>query len=129
MASSDYVAEANGPYLTGPMVIRVYPDGRPVPDDEKHPLPRDEDMDELRYARLPSVKEIEDKSGNIFYNRKDTSMESATIKARRSSFDIIPADRDQPMQEARRFRGGKPLLYERTMLRSSLMNKRGIRYH
>ncbi|XP_014483961.1 PREDICTED: rhythmically expressed gene 5 protein [Dinoponera quadriceps] len=69
MANSDYVPSSeqhSGPYLVGPMVIRVYPDGRPVPEDQKRPLPRDEDADELRYSRLPSVEEIE---ATTFYGK------------------------------------------------------------
>ena len=61
--SHDYVqpSEHSGPYLLGPMVIRVYPDGRPVPADAQRPLPRDEDIEDIRYnARLPSIKELEE---------------------------------------------------------------------
>ncbi|XP_031826402.1 rhythmically expressed gene 5 isoform X2 [Nomia melanderi] len=60
--SRDYVrppAEHTGPYLVGPMVIRVYPDGRPVPEDSTRPLPRDEDIEEYRHPRVPSVEELE----------------------------------------------------------------------
>jgi hypothetical protein len=124
VASSDYIAEPNEPYLTGPMMIRVYPDGRPVPDDKKHSLPRDEDIDELRYSRLPSVKEIEEKSGSTFYGKG--MIEPATIKARPSSFGIAMEDRNRPL-EARRLRGN-PLFYEKAMLRKA-MNERGIRYY
>ena len=44
----------------GPMVIRVYPDGRPVAADAQRPLPKDEDIEDIRYdTRLPSIKDIE----------------------------------------------------------------------
>lgn len=122
MVNNDYVAEPNGPYLTGPMVIRVYPDGRPVPEDKKHPLPRDEDVDELRYSRLPSVKEIENKSGSTFYGKG--TVEPVTIEARQPSFNIV-VGRDRP--EARRLRGS-PLPYERAILRGAI-NERAIRYY
>jgi len=125
VASSDYIAEPNEPYLTGPMVIRVYPDGRPVPDDKKHPLPRDEDVDELKYSRLPSVKEIEEKSGSTFYGKG--IIEPATIKMRRSSFGVAIEGRNRPL-EARRLRGGSPLFYEKAILHKA-MNERGIRYY
>lgn len=62
IASHDYARPADhpGPYLSGPMVIRVYPDGRPVPSDAQPPLPKDEDIEDIRYtARLPSLKELE----------------------------------------------------------------------
>ncbi|XP_076169789.1 rhythmically expressed gene 5 isoform X2 [Ptiloglossa arizonensis] len=60
--SHDYIrpsAEHSGPYLVGPMVIRVYPDGRPVPEDSTRPLPHDEDIEEYRHFRVPSIKELE----------------------------------------------------------------------
>ncbi|CAH1118532.1 unnamed protein product [Phaedon cochleariae] len=36
--------------LTGPMVVRVYPDGRPVKDDA--PLPQDEDLRQYQMSKL-----------------------------------------------------------------------------
>ncbi|XP_015113407.1 rhythmically expressed gene 5 protein [Diachasma alloeum] len=59
--SNDYArpSDSAGPYLVGPMVIRVFPDGRPVPEDQNLPLPRDEDLEEFKYPRVPSVPEIE----------------------------------------------------------------------
>uniref|UniRef100_A0A0C9RR87 Reg-5_1 protein n=1 Tax=Fopius arisanus TaxID=64838 RepID=A0A0C9RR87_9HYME len=50
--------DSGGPYLVGPMVIRVFPDGRPVPEDEHRPLPRDEDLDEFKNS-VPSLAENE----------------------------------------------------------------------
>ncbi|EZA58503.1 Rhythmically expressed gene 5 protein [Ooceraea biroi] len=122
VVSSDYIAEPNEPYLTGPMVIRVYPDGRPVPEDKKRPLPRDEDVDELRYSRLPSVKEIEDKSGSTLYGKG--TIESAT---RRPSFNVA-VDRDRPLKARRLYGLGNPLFYDRAILRSA-MNNRRVRYY
>ncbi|XP_012252030.1 rhythmically expressed gene 5 protein [Athalia rosae] len=68
---SDYVRPAGhtGPYLMGPMVIRVLPDGRPVPGDSKLPLPRDEDVDDLKYSKLPSIAEIESNSRSFFLGK------------------------------------------------------------
>ncbi|XP_011500616.1 PREDICTED: rhythmically expressed gene 5 protein [Ceratosolen solmsi marchali] len=61
-ASHDYVhpSEHSGPYLMGPMVIRVYPDGRPVPSDAQRPLPKDEDIEDIRHdVRIPLIGELE----------------------------------------------------------------------
>ncbi|XP_034952298.1 rhythmically expressed gene 5 protein [Chelonus insularis] len=46
-------------YVVGPLVVRVFPDGRPVPGDDQRPLPRDEDLDDLKYSRVPSVSELQ----------------------------------------------------------------------
>uniref|UniRef100_A0A336LPN7 CSON010194 protein n=1 Tax=Culicoides sonorensis TaxID=179676 RepID=A0A336LPN7_CULSO len=47
-------------YLTGPMVIRVHPDGTPVVEDKFKPLPKDDDRDEMTLGRdrLPSMEEL-----------------------------------------------------------------------
>ncbi|XP_030379150.1 rhythmically expressed gene 5 protein [Scaptodrosophila lebanonensis] len=37
-------------YLTGPLVIRVHPDGVPVEEDKYRPLPRDDDLDLFRLS-------------------------------------------------------------------------------
>lgn len=34
-------------YLTGPMVVRVRPDGRPVEEDQRRPLPQDDDREAM----------------------------------------------------------------------------------
>ncbi|XP_076649133.1 rhythmically expressed gene 5 [Halictus rubicundus] len=62
-------AEHTGPYLVGPMVIRVYPDGRPVPEDSTRPLPRDEDIEEYRPSRVPSIEDLE-ADRNSFYGKR-----------------------------------------------------------
>ncbi|XP_029176718.1 rhythmically expressed gene 5 protein [Nylanderia fulva] len=122
-ASGDYVlpSESNRPYLAGPMVIRVYPDGRPVPEDQKRPLPRDEDIDELRYSRLPSIEEIEAKSGSKFYGK---GANEPTPAKRRMSF---VTDKDYRRSEQLRLHGN-PLAYERMVLRRAI-NERGVRYY
>lgn len=115
-ASGDYLpSEPSGPYLAGPMVIRVYPDGRPVPEDQKHPLPKDEDADEFRYSRLPSIEEIEAKSGSMFYGK-------GTNEKRRMSFD-----KSYRRPEVVRLRG-HPFPYERPVFRGAL-NERRMRYY
>jgi hypothetical protein len=47
-------------YLTGPMVVRVRPDGTPVDEDRKQPLPRDDDRDEMQIGnqKLPTMEQI-----------------------------------------------------------------------
>ncbi|EGI63516.1 PREDICTED: rhythmically expressed gene 5 protein [Acromyrmex echinatior] len=123
VASGDYIqsSESSRPYLSGPMVIRVYPDGRPVPEDQKRPLPKDEDVDELRYSRLPSIEEIEAKSGSKFYGKR--TIEPSMLK-RRMSF--IADDKNYRRSQALRLR--HPLSYERTMFRDAL-NERGVHYY
>jgi len=39
-------------YLSGPMVIRVRPDGTPVEEDRFKPLPRDDDRDAMRIGKM-----------------------------------------------------------------------------
>ncbi|KAL0122209.1 hypothetical protein PUN28_007154 [Cardiocondyla obscurior] len=122
-ASGDYVSsEPTGPYLAGPMVIRVYPDGRPVPEDQKRPLPKDEDADEFRYSRLPSIEEIEAKSGSTFYGK---STSDPSMVKRRMSF--ASDDKAYRRPEALGLRG-HPLPYQRTVFRGAL-NERRMRYY
>lgn len=47
-------------YLSGPMVIRVRPDGTPVEEDKQAPLPRDDDRDAMQLGReqLPTLDQI-----------------------------------------------------------------------
>lgn len=47
-------------YLSGPMVVRVHPDGSPVVEDSLKPLPKDDDRDEMIIGRerLPSMEEL-----------------------------------------------------------------------
>lgn len=121
-ASGDYVpSESNGPYLAGPMVIRVYPDGRPVPEDQKRPLPRDEDADEMRYSRLPSIEDIEAKSGSTFYGKG--AKEPVTANRRLSNFEDYRQLRLST--EAARFPRNS-LSYER--LRVTPLYRRRMRY-
>lgn len=79
---SDYVRPAGhtGPYLVGPMVIRVLPDGRPVPGDSKRPLPRDEDVDDLKYSKLPTIREIESNSRSFFFGKSSNSGSKSAAK-------------------------------------------------
>lgn len=47
-------------YLSGPMVIRVRPDGTPVEEDRFKPLPRDDDRDAMRLGkvRMPTFRQL-----------------------------------------------------------------------
>ncbi|EFN87255.1 Rhythmically expressed gene 5 protein [Harpegnathos saltator] len=99
---------ADESYLTTGADSPVYPDGRPVPEDQARPLPRDDDVDELRFSRLPSVEEIEANSGGSFYGK--------------GGKEVLAGEERPRQQLAVRFRGG-PLPYER---RASL---RGAGYY
>ncbi|XP_015174824.1 PREDICTED: rhythmically expressed gene 5 protein isoform X2 [Polistes dominula] len=69
VSTNDYIHV--GPYLIGPMVTRVFPDGRPVPDNYKRFRPRDDDIDELKYTVvLPSISDIETKFDKTAYRNK-----------------------------------------------------------
>lgn len=122
-SSGDYVpSESNGPYLAGPMVIRVYPDGRPVPEDQKRPLPRDEDADEMRYSRLPSIEDIEAKSGSTFYGK---GAKEPVVTANRRLSNLEDYRQLKLSSETSRF-PRNPLSYER--LRVTPLYRRRVRY-
>lgn len=56
-----YIDRNNEPhYLTGPMTVRVHPDGSPVMEDRYKPLPKDDDRDDMTMGRekLPTMEEI-----------------------------------------------------------------------
>ncbi|XP_027838880.2 LOW QUALITY PROTEIN: rhythmically expressed gene 5 protein [Aphis gossypii] len=55
------IATPPGGYIIGPMVVRVMPDGRPVPGDSQRPLPKDEDAEEfiaMRSKPMPSMNDM-----------------------------------------------------------------------
>jgi len=55
------IATPPGNYVIGPMVVRVMPDGRPVPGDSQQPLPKDEDAEEfiaMRSRPMPSMVDM-----------------------------------------------------------------------
>lgn len=55
------IAPPPGGYIIGPMVVRVMPDGRPVPGDSLRPLPKDEDAEEfiaMRSKPMPSMTDM-----------------------------------------------------------------------
>lgn len=61
-AASNNVEEVAGApnYPMGPMVVRVMPDGSPVPGDNQQ-VPRDEDIEEhlaMRANPVPSISDI-----------------------------------------------------------------------
>ncbi len=47
-------------FLSGPMIIRVRPDGTPVEEDQHKPLPRDDDREAMTIGknRLPTAQQI-----------------------------------------------------------------------
>ena len=63
----------------GPVVFRVMPDGRPVPGDSQGPLPKDEDVEELRYPHIPSIEEIETKTKSRFSPKPEQHSTNALV--------------------------------------------------
>lgn len=106
------------------MVIRVYPDGRPVVDEQKRPLPKDEDVDEFRYSRLPSVEEIEANSRGAFYGKVGRK----ELAVKRPSFVTDKFRRQDAPAAPLRFRDGS-LPYERRTLLRGTVNEHGARYY
>lgn len=52
-------------HASGPMVVRVMPDGSPVPGDAERLMPRDEDAEEFRLMRghpMPSLEELQQRA-------------------------------------------------------------------
>lgn len=47
-------------FLSGPMVFRVRPDGTPVEEDKKNPLPRDDDREAMTIGKdkIPTAQQI-----------------------------------------------------------------------
>lgn len=68
-------------YLTGPMVVRVMPDGSPVAEDRQRSLPKDDDRDEMTIgrAKLPTIDQIA-RSFSTTQNRIDDRTESAATQ-------------------------------------------------
>lgn len=52
-------------YLSGPMIIRVRPDGTPVEEDRQRQLPRDDDREAMTIgrAKLPTIQQITSEFG------------------------------------------------------------------
>lgn len=53
-------AAINTNFLSGPMVFRVRPDGSPVEEDQRKPLPRDDDREAMTIGKekIPTVQQI-----------------------------------------------------------------------
>ncbi|XP_053971803.1 rhythmically expressed gene 5 protein isoform X1 [Hylaeus volcanicus] len=124
-SSADYARPSAGPYLVGPMVIRVYPDGRPVPEDSTRPLPRDEDIDEYRHSRLPSIDELEAASSTMYDNRSkpNTFPEPNNQPGSRSR------SRSQPRPQRQRLNQRSVHLPFETRLLQEVVATRNIRYY
>ncbi|KOX81380.1 Rhythmically expressed 5 protein [Melipona quadrifasciata] len=117
MATNNYIrpsSEHTGPHLVGPMVIRVYPDGRPVSEDSTRSLPRDEDAEEFRHFRIPSVEEIEVDSE--FYEKRLKGNSFAETNSHRRS-----------QEESAHFRNNYPPFKRR--LPEEMNAKHKIQYH
>lgn len=54
------VASPTTNYLSGPMIVRVRPDGTPVAEDRRRPLPRDDDRDAMTLGkvRMPTLHQL-----------------------------------------------------------------------
>ncbi|EDW01613.1 rhythmically expressed gene 5 protein [Drosophila grimshawi] len=87
-------AEPPQRYLSGPLVMRLRPDGTPVDEDKHRPLPRDDDLESYRLAN----------SGNL--PRPNRHRKIATISAlKQQHFAAIALQRElQPphLQQVRR---------------------------
>lgn len=59
LAAHAQIAAASSRFLSGPMIVRVRPDGTPV-DEERPALPRDDDREAMTLGRvkLPTVQQI-----------------------------------------------------------------------
>lgn len=55
-----YFGSGSPHYVMGPMVVRVFPDGRPVPGDSATAVPRDEDAEEHQAMRVKPVPSMLD---------------------------------------------------------------------
>lgn len=55
----------NTNFLSGPMVFRVRPDGTPVEEDQRKPLPRDDDREAMTIGKdkIPTVQQIANNFG------------------------------------------------------------------
>lgn len=75
---NDYLNPSSygGSYPSGPYIIRVYPDGRPVPINNEQPKPYDDDLDELIYYHSPPITEIPINNGR---EEKDERQQSAKV--------------------------------------------------
>ncbi|XP_017892548.1 rhythmically expressed gene 5 protein isoform X3 [Ceratina calcarata] len=89
MVVHDYIrpSEHTGPYLVGPMVIRVYPDGRPVPEDTTRPLPRDEDVEEFKHPRLPSIEEVQVNRDTTYREKQSKGNSFPETKSHQRSYE------------------------------------------
>ncbi|KAM8711793.1 hypothetical protein ACLKA7_012320 [Drosophila subpalustris] len=88
-------------YLSGPLVIRLRPDGTPVEEDKNRPLPRDDDLETYRLAN----------SGHV--PRPNRHRKIATISAlKQQHFAAIALQRElqppHPQQVRRQFRQAQP---------------------
>lgn len=84
----NYDNQNHNNYLTGPMVVRVRPDGTPVDEGQRVVLPRDDDREAMSIGkqRLPTIAQIT----NEYRTSSSSAAESAP--AMRRSLFFYPAN-------------------------------------
>ncbi|KAH8413657.1 hypothetical protein KR222_002862, partial [Zaprionus bogoriensis] len=83
-------------YLSGPLVIRLRPDGSPVEEDKNRPLPRDDDLETYRLAHS---------GGSLPAARPNRHRKIATISAlKQQHFAAIALQRELQPPQRRQFR-------------------------
>lgn len=72
--------------MHGPMVMRVLPNGEPVPEDSLKPLPKDEDAEEyilMRSKSMPTMKEL--LNTKIFNMSSELSIKQSSADSKNSN--------------------------------------------
>lgn len=100
VAAALTAAEPPQTYLSGPLVIRLRPDGSPVEEDKNRPLPRDDDLETYRLAHNGNSSPAQ---------RPNRHRKIATISAlKQQHFAAIALQRElqppHPQQVRRQFR-------------------------
>lgn len=76
-------------FLSGPMIIRVRPDGTPVEEDQHKPLPRDDDREAMTIGknRLPTAQQI---SANFQTPPTGFEPQAAVYRPAPTGFHVAP---------------------------------------
>ncbi|CAD6244891.1 GSCOCG00013520001-RA-CDS [Cotesia congregata] len=124
---NDYIRPIdNGPYLSGPMVIRVLPDGRPVPGDDKRPLPQDEDLDDLQNFRVPLISEIQSEERIPVYNVKNKKFYVTNINSLPTA---SPASKLRFLTTQRNYYYRNPFVYSSVNRKPKSVRSNNYRYY
>ncbi|PNF21181.1 hypothetical protein B7P43_G05126 [Cryptotermes secundus] len=85
-------------YVIGPMIVRVLPDGRPVPGDSERPLPKDEDAEEFKIMRGNPVPSVEELLNRKSYQQKSqpSTQQSGSAYSGRYQQAVLPSTETQP---------------------------------